>query len=60
MSWCDYCESDEGVVFCEGCPTRVCERHYEMQDGFMLCNPPADGSDVGRGCYRPPVAEVAE
>jgi hypothetical protein len=62
MSGCDYCES-EARLECIECEAQCCFDHAKSvmgrKDVITFCNP--DPSTwPGRGCYKPPVAEVVE
>jgi hypothetical protein len=63
MSGCDYCENDQDGD-CDECGAQVCAScsigiDPDVLDTEVLCNPdPATWP--GRGCYKPPVAEVAD
>lgn len=62
MTSCDYCERDADYS-CALCGASCChlDSRESREDGFIanLCNPdPAMWP--GRGCYKPPVAEVDE
>ena len=68
MTSCDYCDHDErACAFCEhdahplcdGCGAACCQKHINADGPRYLCAPdPATWP--GRGCYNPPVAEVAD
>jgi len=60
---CDYCERKEPehiIWWCVECNARVCTNHSStLLPKMFLCDPPKDGPQQQRGCYKPPVAEVA-
>jgi len=63
MTGCDYCARLSmglgDVMTCAGCGALACALcSAETEDG-ILCYPDPN-TWPGRGCYKPPVAEVAE
>lgn len=58
MTSCDYCER-AALASCDGCGAMACRGHLRRYGEAEVCNPdPATWP--GRGCHKPPVAEVAE